>query len=110
MSSLLKMSALELKNYILDIQSFVQNELSKGIDIDDFLDETDVFDQFEDIIPDEEFPIFVIIGILNRSEYQVFPCGDLAHNLGGVLVFYYYWVAFWYVLVQFVRPSIILKN
>tara|TARA_B100002052_G_C15522824_1_gene436848 strand:- start:151 stop:411 length:261 start_codon:yes stop_codon:yes gene_type:complete len=70
MSSLLKMSALELKNYILDIQSFVQNELSKGIDIDDFLDETDVFDQFEDIIPDEEFPIFVI-AILNNYKSDV---------------------------------------
>ena len=70
MSSLLKMSELELKNYILDIQSFVQNELSKGIDIDDFLDETDVFDQFEDIIPDEEFPIFVI-AILNNYKSDV---------------------------------------
>tara|TARA_B100001741_G_scaffold12370_1_gene9702 strand:+ start:512 stop:772 length:261 start_codon:yes stop_codon:yes gene_type:complete len=70
MSSLLKMSALELKNYILDIQSFVQNELSKGIDIDDFLDETDIFDQFEDIIPDEEFPIFVI-AILNNYKSDV---------------------------------------
>tara|TARA_Y100001968_G_scaffold316873_1_gene345232 strand:- start:337 stop:597 length:261 start_codon:yes stop_codon:yes gene_type:complete len=70
MSRLLKMSALELKNYILDIQSFVQNELSKGIDIDDFLDETDVFDQFEDIIPDEEFPIFVI-AILNNYKSDV---------------------------------------
>ena len=70
MTSLLKMSALELKNYILDIQSFVQNELSKGIDIDDFLDETDIFDQFEDIIPDEEFPIFVI-AILNNYKSDV---------------------------------------
>ena len=70
MSSLLKMSAIELKNYILDIQSFVQNELSKGIDIDDFLDETDIFDQFEDIIPDEEFPIFVI-AILNNYKSDV---------------------------------------
>ena len=32
----------------------------KGIDIDDFLDKTTIFDEFEDLIPDEEFSILII--------------------------------------------------
>ena len=35
-----QMSHSEIKSYILDIQSKVQNELSKGVNIDDFLDQT----------------------------------------------------------------------
>ena len=46
------MNQYELKTYILDIQSMVQNELSKGTNIDDFLDETTIFDDFENIIPE----------------------------------------------------------
>ena len=37
---------------------------------DDFLDETTIFDDFENIIPDEEFPIFVI-AILNNYKSDV---------------------------------------
>ena len=43
-----QMNPNELKTYILDIQSMVQNELALGIDIDDFLDKTTIFDDFED--------------------------------------------------------------
>ena len=60
----------ELKNYILDIQSRVQNELSMGTDIDDFLDRTTIFDDFEDIIPEAEFGIFVLT-ILNGYKSEV---------------------------------------
>ena len=70
MNKLLHMSKDELKNHILDVQNVVQQELSKGIEIDDFLDETSIFDDFEDIIPDEEFPIFVIT-ILNNYKSDV---------------------------------------
>ena len=60
----------EIKLYILEIQSTVQNELSKGTDIDDFLDRTTIFDDFENIIPEAEFGIFVLT-ILNgyKSEF-----------------------------------------
>ena len=51
------MSKDKLKSYILEIQDLVKEELSTGIEIDDFLDKTSIFDEFEDIIPDEEFPI-----------------------------------------------------
>jgi len=70
MSTLLHLSKEELKKHILDVQNIVQKELSTGIDIDDFLDETNIFDEFEDIIPDEEFPIFVI-AILNNYKSDI---------------------------------------
>ncbi len=54
----------ELKDYIFRLQKFIQDEQESGKDIDTILDETDIFDEFEEILPDNEFPIFVIT-ILN---------------------------------------------
>ena len=54
----------ELKDYIFKLHKFIQDEQESGKDIDTILDETDIFDEFEDILPDNEFPIFVIT-ILN---------------------------------------------
>ena len=54
----------ELKDYIFRLQKFIQDEQESGKDIDTILDETDIFDEFENILPDSEFPIFVIT-ILN---------------------------------------------
>ena len=65
-----QMSSSELKAHILDIQSEVQSELSKGTNIDDFLDKTTIFDNFEDIIPEAEFGIFVLT-ILNGYKSEV---------------------------------------
>ena len=65
-----QMSSSELKAHILDIQSEVQSELSKGINIDDFLDKTTIFDNFEDIIPEAEFGIFVLT-ILNGYKSKI---------------------------------------
>ena len=67
---IIQMNQNELKNYILEIQSTVQNELSIGTDIDDFLDQTTIFDDFEDIIPEAEFGIFVLT-ILNGYKSEV---------------------------------------
>lgn len=54
----------EMKDYIFRLQKFIQDEQESGKDIDTILDETNIFDEFEDILPDNEFPIFVIT-ILN---------------------------------------------
>jgi len=62
--SLTLLSREELKNYIFSLQKFIQDEQESGKDIDTILDETDIFNEFEDILPDNEFPIFVIT-ILN---------------------------------------------
>ena len=65
-----QMSRSEIKAYILEIQFTVQNELSKGTNIDDFLDRTTIFDDFENIIPEAEFGIFVLT-ILNGYKSEV---------------------------------------
>ena len=65
-----QMNRNELKIHILEIQSMVQNELSKGTNIDDFLDRTTIFDNFENIIPEAEFGIFVLT-ILNGYKSEV---------------------------------------
>ena len=70
MNKLLKMTESELKDYIFNVQNVFKQKLDSGIDIDDFLDETTIFDDFENIIPDEEFPIFVI-AILNNYKSDV---------------------------------------
>ena len=61
-----------LKEYIFEIQDFIDLNLYNGKDIDDLLDNTDIFDEFEKVLPDEEYPVFVI-SILNkiRSEYII---------------------------------------
>tara|TARA_Y100001970_G_C14128807_1_gene800473 strand:+ start:101 stop:367 length:267 start_codon:yes stop_codon:yes gene_type:complete len=60
----------ELKEYIFELQTFIKNEQENGKDIDTILDETTIFDQFEEILPDNEFPIFVIT-ILNGFQSDV---------------------------------------
>ena len=60
----------ELKDYIFRLQKFIQDEQKSGKDIDTILDETDIFDEFEEILPDDEFPIFVIT-ILNGFKSDV---------------------------------------
>jgi hypothetical protein len=67
---LIAMSREELKDYIFRLQKFIQDEQESGKDIDTILDETDIFDEFEDILPDNEFPIFVIT-ILNGFQSDV---------------------------------------
>ena len=58
------MSKDEMRNYIFELQKFIQIEKDNGKDIDTILDETNIFDEFENLLPDNEFPIFVIT-ILN---------------------------------------------
>ena len=60
----------ELKSYIFKLQDFIKDEQTKGKDIDTILDETDIFDEFEAILPDDEFPIFVIT-ILNGFQSDI---------------------------------------
>ena len=67
---LLAMSRKELKEHIFRLQEFIENEQKAGKDVDTILDETDIFDEFEEILPDKEFPIFVIT-ILNGFQSDV---------------------------------------
>ena len=72
---LLNLSKSEIKKYLYDLQDYVKNELDSGKNMDLFLDETDIFDDFEKVLPDEEYPIFVIT-ILNG-----FKSNDLINKL-----------------------------
>ena len=60
----------ELKDYILKLQNLIKDEQTKGKDVDTILDETDIFDEFEAILPDDEFPIFVL-AILNGFQSDI---------------------------------------
>ena len=58
--SLYTLTREELKSYIFEIQDTIKFHLDKGGDVDSFLDETDLIDDFESVLPDEDFGIFVI--------------------------------------------------
>ena len=53
----------QIKSYLFEMQKYISNQL-KSTTIDELLDETTIFDQFESVLPDEDYPVFVIT-ILN---------------------------------------------
>ena len=59
-----------LKNYIFDLQTKVSEQMLKNRNIDDFLDETDIFDNFEEILSDQEFGILVLT-VLNNFKSEI---------------------------------------
>ncbi len=63
-TSIENMNRQEIKDYLFCIQDYFQKCISKGLEIDDILDNSTILDEFEKYLPDEEFPIFVIT-ILN---------------------------------------------
>ena len=67
-----------LKDYLFEIQDYIDSNMEDGQDIDDFLDNTDIFDEFEKVLPDEEYPVFVIT-ILNkiRTDYIIIRLLDV---------------------------------
>ena len=54
-----------LKKKIFSLQDEIVNRLSIDNDVDKFLDNSTILDDWEDIIPDQEFGIFVI-AVLNN--------------------------------------------
>ena len=54
-----------LKEKIFSLQDEIANRLSIDNDVDKILDNSTIFDEWEDIIPDQEFGIFVI-AVLNN--------------------------------------------
>ena len=55
----------KLKLKMLNLMDEVQLTLKEGVSIDDFLDETDLFSAWEEMIPEKEYPIF-IMAVLNN--------------------------------------------
>ena len=50
----------DIKEYLFSIQDFLKKSLDEGNDIDYILDNTTILDDFENYLPEEEYPIFVI--------------------------------------------------
>ena len=55
----------DVKNKIFSLMDEVHLILGGGISVDDFLDQTSLFNDWEKIIPEEEYPIFVM-AVLNN--------------------------------------------
>ena len=58
------MNRQDIKEYLFSIQDFFKKSLDEGKDMDYILDNTTILDDFEDYLPEEEYPIFVMT-ILN---------------------------------------------
>ena len=59
------LSKAELRVKLLNLQDRVVDSLEKEPDVDTFLDQTNLFDEWEKVLPEAEFPIFVIT-VLNN--------------------------------------------
>ena len=55
----------KLKIKMFNLMDEVKLTLKEGVNIDDFLDETDLFSAWEEMIPEKEYPIF-IMAVLNN--------------------------------------------
>ena len=55
----------ELRMEIFSLADIVAKQLKVNPDIDDFLDNTTLFDAWEEVLPDQEYAIFVIT-VLNN--------------------------------------------
>ena len=55
----------KLKLKIFSLMDEIQLTLKEGVSIDEFLDETTLFNTWEEMIPEKEYPIF-IMAVLNN--------------------------------------------
>ena len=60
----------EAKNQIFKLMDDVQNHLKNDSNIDNFLDNNTVFEDWEKIIPENEYPIF-LIAVLNNIRSNI---------------------------------------
>ena len=60
----------DLREMLFTLQDKVAAKLSVDSDVDNFLDNTNLFDQWEAILPDAEYPIF-IMAMLNNIRSDV---------------------------------------
>ena len=63
--SLDELSKSELRLKLIKLQARVANHLEKDPDVDTFLDQTSIFDEWEKALPEAEYPIFVMT-VLNN--------------------------------------------
>ena len=64
------MDRFEIESYILELQKIVKDNKDKGYSVDDFLDNTSIFDEIENLLDDEEFAIFILT-MLNGFDSKI---------------------------------------
>ena len=68
---ILKFNDQEFKDYIFNIQNYLQQQLEGGLSIDEILDTEDPFEALEPLLPEEVYPIMVLAMINNIKTYTV---------------------------------------
>jgi len=66
MNHLISLNYNQLKEQLISQMDIVVHHLKNEPDVDKFLDETDIFDEWEEALPEAEYPIFVI-AVLNNT-------------------------------------------
>ena len=66
MNHLTSLNNIQLREQLIAIMDVVAHYLKNEPDVDKFLDETDLFDEWEKALPEAEYPIF-IIAVLNNT-------------------------------------------
>ena len=64
------MNRKEIRDRIFQLMDDVQNHLKNDPNIDNFLDNNTVFEKWEKIIPENEYPIF-LIAVLNNIRSNI---------------------------------------
>ena len=83
-----KYSKKQLYAKILKLQSEAALQLKNNPDVDKFIDETDIFDEWENILPEKEFPIFVITILNNiKSKTVISSIIESISNNNGKKIF-----------------------
>ena len=70
MNHLTSLNNNQLKEQLISLMDTVVYYLKNEPDVDKFLDETDLFDEWEEALPEAEYPIFVI-AVLNNTRRDV---------------------------------------
>ena len=66
MNHLTSLNYNQLKEQLISLMDIVAHHLKNEPDVDKFLDETDLYDEWEGALPEAEYPIFVI-AVLNNT-------------------------------------------
>ena len=66
MNDLTLLNNYQLKEKLISLMDTVMHYLKNEPDVDKFLDETDLFEEWEKALPEAEYPIFVI-AVLNNT-------------------------------------------
>ena len=70
----------DIRDRIFKLMDDVQNHLKNDPNIDNFLDNNTVFEKWEKIIPENEYPIF-LIAVLNNIRSNIMLSTKIQHFL-----------------------------